>query len=91
MEDCKKVLFIGHDASRTGAPLVKARQHSAEITEYVFGKPEMACYKLLRQTDEEVQNLRAQIRGMQGSLSYRLGRGLLAPARLSRKLWRCFH
>ena len=22
MKDCKKVLFIGHDASRTGAPLL---------------------------------------------------------------------
>jgi len=50
----------------------------------------MACYKLLRETDEEVQNLRAQIGGIQGSRSYRLGRGLLAPARLLRKLWRCF-
>jgi hypothetical protein len=68
------------------------RQHAVEIANYVFGKPEMACYKLLRETtDEEVQNLRAQIRGLEGSCSYRLGRGLLAPARLLRKLWRCFH
>src|SRR2546425_8167615 len=68
------------------------RQHAAELANYVFGKPEMACYKLLRETmDEEVQNLRAQIRGMQDSRSYRLGRGLLAPARLLRNLWRCFN
>src|SRR6266852_5525931 len=81
---------IGFDYRvRRDSLVAKARQHSAEITKYVFGKPEMACYKVLRETDEEVQNLRAQIRGMQGSLSYRLGRGLLAPARLSRKLWRC--
>jgi glycosyltransferase involved in cell wall biosynthesis len=83
---------IGFDYRvRRDSLIVKARPHAGEIVNYIFGKPEMACYKLLRETDEEVQNLRAQIRGMQGSRSYRLGRGLLAPARLSRKLWRCFH
>jgi glycosyltransferase involved in cell wall biosynthesis len=71
---------------------VKARQHVAELADYIFGKPEVACYKLLRQMyDEDVQNLRARIRAIQGSRSYRLGHGLLAPARLLRKLWRCFH
>ena len=82
---------IGFDYRvRRDSITAKNRQHVAELGNYVFGKPEMACYKLLRETDEEVQNLRAQIRGMQGSPSYRLGRGLLAPARLLRKLWRCF-
>src|SRR5436309_6515766 len=71
--------------------IVQTRPRAAEIVNYIFDKPEMACYKLLRETDEEVQNLRAQIGGMQGSRSYRLGRGLLAPARLLRKLWRCFY
>ena len=50
------------------------RQHAVEIANYVFGKPEMACYKLLRETtDEEVLNLRAQIRGLEGftQLSFR--------------------
>ena len=36
-------------------------------------------------------HLTAQIRGIEGSRGHRLGRGLLAPARLLRKLWRCFH
>ena len=76
---------------RRDSLVVKARQHGAEITNYIFGKPEMACYNLLRETDEEVQNLRAQIRGIQGLPSYRLGCGLLAPVRLLRKLSRCFH
>jgi hypothetical protein len=40
--------------------------------------------KLLREIDGEAQKLR----GLQNSRSYRLGRGLLAPARLLRKLWR---
>ena len=71
--------------------IVQTRPRAAEIVNYIFDKPEMACYKLLRETDEEVQNLRAQIGAMQGSRSYRLGRGLLAPARLLRKLWRCFY
>jgi glycosyltransferase involved in cell wall biosynthesis len=64
--------------------------HAAQIIDYIFDKPELACYKLLRETDEEVQQLRGGIRTMQASLSYRLGRALLAPARLLRKLWRCF-
>jgi glycosyltransferase involved in cell wall biosynthesis len=70
---------------------VEASQNVAELANYVFGKPEMGCYKLLRETDEEVQNLKARIRDMKDSRSYRLGHGLLAPARLLRKLWRCFH
>lgn len=62
-----------------------------EVVDYIFGKPELACYKLLRESDEEVQQLRGGIQTMQDSLSYRLGCGLLAPARLLRKLWRGFH
>jgi glycosyltransferase involved in cell wall biosynthesis len=63
---------------------------AAELINYIFGKPELACYKLIRETDEEVQELRGGIRTIQNSSSYRLGRGLLAPARLLRKLWRSF-
>jgi len=82
---------IGFDYRvRRDSMIVKTAQHAAEVATYLFGKPEMACYKLLRETDEEVQNLRARIRGMEGSRSYRFGRGLLAPARLLRKLWRSF-
>jgi len=62
-----------------------------EVVDYIFCKPELACYKLLRELDEEVQQLRGGIRTMQDSLSYRLGRGLLGPARLLRKLWHGFH
>jgi len=69
---------------RTDSMPVKTRQRVAEIVNYIFGKSEMACYKLLRETDEEVRNLR-------GSRSYRLRHRLLAPARLLRKLWRYFH
>jgi glycosyltransferase involved in cell wall biosynthesis len=83
---------IGFDYRvRSDSMITRTRPRTAEIINYIFDKPEMACYKLLRETDEEVQTLRARIRGMQGSPSYRLGRGLLAPARLLRKLWHCFH
>ena len=83
---------IGFDYRvRSDSMITRTRPRTAEIINYIFDKPEMACYKLLRETDEEVQTLRARIRGMQGSRSYRLGRGLLAPARLLRKLWHCFH
>jgi hypothetical protein len=69
---------------------VKAGPHAQEIVDYIFNKPEMTCYKLLREMDEEVQNLRGGIRTIQNSPSYRLGHSLLAPARLLRKLWRRF-
>jgi len=69
---------------------VKMSARAAELLNYIFNKPEMACYKLLRETDEEVQQLRGGIRTIQNSPSYRLGHGLLAPARLLRKWWRGF-
>lgn len=90
--DSQIVKTTGFDCRVPRDPLTVARlsPRTAELVNYIFGKPEMACYKLLRETDEEVQQLRGGIRTMQGSLSYRLGRGLLAPARLLRKLWHCF-
>ncbi len=69
---------------------VSISPRAAELVDYIFGKPELACYKLLRATNEEVHQLRGGIRTIQNSPSYRLGHGLLAPARLLRKLWRCF-
>lgn len=75
-----------------------SHEHASDLVNYIFGKPEMACYRLVREMDEQAHVLRTRIRSMedlvrrvQGSRSYRLGSGLLAPARLLRKLWRCFH
>ena len=83
---------IGFDYRvRRDSLIVKALPRAAEIANCIFGKPEMACYKLLREMDEEVHNLSTRIRAIEGSRTYRLGRALLAPARLLRKLWRCFH
>jgi glycosyltransferase involved in cell wall biosynthesis len=84
---------IGFDyrTQRDSSNVVRISPRLDEVVNYIFGKPELACYKLLREADEEVQQLRGGIQTMQDSLSYRLGRGLLAPARLLRKLWRCFH
>ena len=56
---------------RAGSVLGRAFPRYAEIVNYIFNKPELACYKLVRET-----------------LSCRLGRALLVPARLFRKLWR---
>jgi len=82
---------IGFDYRvRRDSMIVKTTLHAAEITNYIFGKPEMACYKLLREMDEEVQSVRGGIRAIQNSPSYRLGRGLLAPARLLRSVWHYF-
>jgi glycosyltransferase involved in cell wall biosynthesis len=83
---------IGFDYRvRTNSLVAEANQHAAELTEYIFNKPEMACYHLIRKIDEEMQTLRGRIAGIEGSWSYRVGRGLLSPARLLWRKWRCFH
>ena len=82
---------IGFDYRvRTNSIVAKANQHAAELRAYIFNKPELAFYDRVRQSDEEVQNLKGGIRAIQASYSYRLGRALFAPARLLRKLWRGF-
>jgi glycosyltransferase involved in cell wall biosynthesis len=88
--DSITVKTIGFDyrVRRDPWDIIKTSPHVAEAITYIFSKPEMACYKLLRESDQEVQKLRGQIQGMEALPSYRLGRGLLAPARLVRKLWR---
>jgi len=91
--DSQIVKTVGFDyrVGRGYSTSVSISPRAAELVNYIFGKPELACYKLLRETNEEVEQLRGGIRTIQNSPSYRLGRGLLAPARLLRKLWRCFH
>ena len=91
-----KVGFDHRVRSESVRPL--ADEHRLDLFNYIFGKPEMACYRLIREMDEQAQILRAQIKSMEdlvrdikGLGSYRLGHGLLAPARLLRKLWRFFH
>lgn len=74
---------VRRDSLRT-----RGQIHAAKLINYIFAKPELACYKLLRETGEEVQQLRGGIQTIQNSPSYRLGHALLAPARLLRKLWR---
>jgi hypothetical protein len=82
---------VGFDYRVRNDSLVKqGGRHAAELTNYIFARPEMAFYKLLRETDEEVQELRGGIQTIQSLPSYGLGHGLLAPARLLRKLWRRF-
>src|ERR1041385_823363 len=83
---------IGFDGrvAREDLNLVEASPRLAKLIEYIFSKPEMAFYKWVRETDEEVQHLRGQLRVVESSYSYRLGRAVLAPPRLLRKLWRHF-
>jgi glycosyltransferase involved in cell wall biosynthesis len=87
----RTVEFDYRGVPRDSLTTVRTSPRYAELVNYIFGKPEMACYKLLRETDEEVQNLRGGMQALKNSPTYRLGRGLLAPAQLLRKLWRCFH
>jgi GT2 family glycosyltransferase len=86
-----KMLGFDYRMQRDPSNVVRISPRLDEVVNYIFGKPELACYKILRETDEEVQQLRGGIRTIQNSPSYRLGRGLLAPARLLRKLWRGFY
>src|ERR1043166_5298095 len=83
---------------RTDSVSLQAQEHSLDLSNYIFGKPEMACYRLIREMDEQAQILRARIQSMEdlvrdvkGLRSYRLGEALLAPARLLQRLWRCLH
>jgi glycosyltransferase involved in cell wall biosynthesis len=92
--DSQIVKTIGFDGrvAREDLNLVEASPRFAKLTDYIFSKPEMAFYKWVRETDEEVRQLRGGIPAIQNSPSYRLGHGLLAPARLLRKFWRAvFH
>ncbi|PYL63073.1 MAG: hypothetical protein DMF24_01750 [Verrucomicrobia bacterium] len=84
---------IGFDGrvAREDLNLVEASPRLAKLIDYIFSHPEMAFYKWVRETDEEVQRLRGQLRIVETSYSYRLGRALLAPPRLLRKLWRRSH
>ena len=91
-KDSMIVQTVGFDyrVHRDSSDSVSISPRAAELVNYVFGKRELACYELLRQTHEEVQQLQGGMRTIQNSLSYRLGHGLLGPARLLRKLWRGF-
>ncbi len=91
-KDSVIVKMIGFDyrTQRDPSNVIRMSPRLDEAITYIFSKPELACYKLLRKTDEEVRSLRGGIRAIQNSPSYRLGHGLLAPARLLRKLWRGF-
>src|SRR6266478_1291660 len=91
-KDSVSVKTIGFDyrVRRDPWEVIKTSPRIAEVIRYIFSKPEMAFYNMVRETDHEVQTLRARIRGIEGSWSYRLGRGLLGPARALRMAWRNF-
>ena len=82
-----------HHRVRSDSPRLQPHEHRLDLLNYIFGKPEMAFYRLIREMDEQAQTLRARIKSVEdlvldikGLRSYRLGRALLAPARLLRKL-----
>ena len=58
--DSMIVKAIGFGPSVPGDSLAAMRTSPrlAELGNYIFGKPEMACYKLLRETDEAIFNAR---------------------------------
>jgi glycosyltransferase involved in cell wall biosynthesis len=91
-KDSMSVKTTGFDyrVRRDPWDVIKTSPRIAEVIGYIFSKPEMACYKLLRESDQEVQKLRRQMQGLESLPSYRLGRALRVPARVLRSLWRCF-
>ena len=77
---------------RSDSVRLKAHEHASDLVNYIFGKPEMACYRLVREMDEQARILRTGIRsmenlvrGMQDSRSYRLGQGLTCPSAIIAK------
>jgi glycosyltransferase involved in cell wall biosynthesis len=54
------VQMIGFDCrvATEAVNLVETSPRFAELVNYIFGKPELACYKLLRETDEAIFNAR---------------------------------
>jgi glycosyltransferase involved in cell wall biosynthesis len=58
--DSQIVKTIGFDCrmAREAVNLVEASPRLAELVNYVFGKPEMASYKILREADEAIFNAR---------------------------------
>jgi len=59
-KDSMIVKAIGFDNWMPGDSLaaLRASPRLAQLTDYIFGKPEMAYYKLLRETDEAIFNAR---------------------------------
>src|SRR5436190_4106785 len=90
---------VGFDHRVRGDSLrLQTQEHRSDVINYIFGKPEMACYRLILEMDEQAQILGARIKSMEdlvrdikGLRSYRLGQALLAPVRLLQRLWRCLH
>jgi len=59
--DSMIVKTVGFDyRGRDSSDLVSISPRAAELVNYIFGKPELACYKLLRETNEEVQQLKEE-------------------------------
>ena len=58
--DSQFVKAIGFNYRAAGDPFaaMMSSPRLAELVKYIFGKPEMACYKLLRETDEAILNAR---------------------------------
>jgi glycosyltransferase involved in cell wall biosynthesis len=58
--DSQIVKAIGFNYRAAGDPFAAmvSSPRLAELVKYIFGKPEMACYKLLRETDEAILNAR---------------------------------
>jgi len=58
--DSQFVEAIGFNYRAAGDPFaaMMSSPRLAELVKYIFGKPELACYKLLRETDEAICNAR---------------------------------
>ena len=58
--DSQFVEAIGFNYRASGDPFaaMMASPRLAELVKYIFGKPELACYKLLRETDGAICNAR---------------------------------
>ena len=53
-----KAIGFGYRLPGDSLAAMRTSPRLAELANYIFGKPEMACYKLLRETDEAIFNAR---------------------------------
>ena len=53
-----KAIGYGYRVPGDSLAAMRTSKRVAHLANYIFGKPEMACYKLLRETDEAIFNAR---------------------------------
>jgi hypothetical protein len=62
--------------------ITDTNKHTAELFEYIFGKPENSILKILRNQGQELEMLL----GIEKSWDYKVGHSIVAPLRKVKRL-----